>query len=221
MSTTWETLSTAASHFGVDLTPSKVEQLQRYVRAILAESIVTNVTAVRTEEDAVERLVLDALAIGHHLRELPLPAKAVVADYGSGGGFPGVVLALVWPEWSVHLVESRGRKLEAVRRALEGLNENNIHLQPVRMEALALGQLKGRCDAITCRAVGPLKEVLHVAAPALKLSGVLIVWKSATVDEGEMKEAVARAPAERCEFLQPIPYTSFKPSQLIRFRRNS
>ena len=219
MNFTEKELIPAAAAFGVELTSVKFELLQRYVRAILAENAMTNVTAVRSEDEAATRLVLDALAFGLHLREYPLPADACLADYGSGGGFPGVVLGLVWPTWTVHLVESRGRKLEAVRRALTRLPADNIKLQHARMQDMVAGSLANRCDVITCRAVGSLRETLKCAVPALKIGGSLVVWKSDPIEAKEIEQAIAAA--ARCETLPPLQYTSFKPSQLFRFRRKS
>ncbi len=212
-------LRDSAARMGIQLRPENEPLLLQWLQAILEENTRVNLTALRTPEAALEGLLADSLAFELHLREHPLPRGAVVADCGSGGGFPGVVAALLHPEWIVHLVDSRAKKLKAVERALAQLPHANLRFDAERMEALALGALGRRLDLVLSRAVGSVAHVLELCHPCMKPGAVMLLWKSDPLDAEE--EAGGRAAAQRFryEWLPSIRYTSFKPSQLVRLRR--
>lgn len=116
-----------------------------------------------------------------------LPAEGEIADLGSGGGLPGIVLAILRPGAPIHLVESDRRKsaflLEAARRLL--LPHASIH--PARIEAASLPPLA----AVTARALAPLKELLPHAHRLLAPGGVAVFPKGRAA-EAELTEATAR-----------------------------
>lgn len=92
-----------------------------------------NLTAHRSPEAVARRLVLDALALGQALPETP-PASLV--DLGSGAGFPGLPLAILWPSCHVTLVESRERKHHFQRTAIRALGLSNAQALRGRAEEL-------------------------------------------------------------------------------------
>ncbi len=106
--------------------------------------------------------IADSLA-GLELAELRTPG--VVADIGSGAGFPGLVLALARPESRVVLVESVGKKAEFLREAAEELSAGNVEVVTGRAEAWPAGI--GACDVVTARALARLDILLEYAAPLL------------------------------------------------------
>src|SRR5690606_8397599 len=79
--------------------------------------------------------------------------KARVLDVGTGGGFPGIPLAILFPETQFHLVDSIGKKITVVRAVAEGLALRNVKGEQIRAE-----QLTGEYDFIVSRAVTRLKE---------------------------------------------------------------
>ncbi len=93
-----------------------------------------NLTGHRTPEAIAQRLVLDALALG---AALPLDAPTSLADLGSGAGFPGLPLALLWPACRVTLVESRERRHHFQRAAVRTLGLPRATPRRGRLEDLA------------------------------------------------------------------------------------
>lgn len=209
----------SAARMGVTLAAEQATLLLAWLHAMLDENTRVNLTALRTPEAAINGLLLDSLAFELHLREHPLPPNACIADCGSGGGFPGVVVALLHSEWTIHLVEGRAKKLHAVKRALALLPHGNLRFDAERMEALALGTLSRQLDLVLSRAVGSVAHVLELCHPTMKPGAVLLLWKSDPLEAEE--EAGGRAAAIRFgfEWLTPIPYVSFKPNLLVRLRR--
>jgi len=92
-----------------------------------------NLTAHRSADAIAHRLVLDALALGSVLPESP---PASLADLGSGAGFPGLPLAIVWPACQITLVESRERRHHFQRAAVRELDLSNVTPRLGRAESL-------------------------------------------------------------------------------------
>jgi 16S rRNA (guanine527-N7)-methyltransferase len=109
--------------------------------------------------NVISRKDIDNLYVNHVLHSLAI-AKIVsfkpgttVLDVGTGGGFPGIPLAILFPETKFHLVDSIGKKITVVKNVAEGLGLTNVKAEQIRAE-----QIKGEYDFIVSRAVTRLKE---------------------------------------------------------------
>lgn len=109
--------------------------------------------------NVISRKDIDNLYVNHVLHSLGI-AKVVafkpgasILDVGTGGGFPGIPLAILFPETQFHLVDSIGKKITVVRNVAEGVGLKNIRAEQIRAE-----QVKGQYDFIVSRAVTRLKE---------------------------------------------------------------
>jgi 16S rRNA (guanine527-N7)-methyltransferase len=87
-----------------------------------------------------------------------------VIDIGTGGGFPGIPLAIFFPETQFHLVDSIGKKIKVVNEVKESLGLHNITTQHTRAEDIR----NRRFDTAVSRAVAPLKDLLAWSGPLLK-----------------------------------------------------
>jgi len=107
-----------------------------------------------------------------------LPVAGALLDVGSGGGLPGIVIAIARPELAVHLMESTGKKarfLEEVGARLE----LDLVVHQGRAEDLAKGPLRGTFDIVTARAVAPLDRLVPITRPFLRSGGTLHAIKGA------------------------------------------
>lgn len=109
--------------------------------------------------NVVSRKDIDNLYVNHVLHSLGI-AKAIsfkpgssILDVGTGGGFPGIPLAIFFPESQFHLVDSIGKKILVVQNVAKGVGLTNVKAEQARAE-----QLKGKYDFIVSRAVTRLKE---------------------------------------------------------------
>jgi len=100
-----------------------------------------------------ERHVLHSLAIA---KLINFPNGATILDAGTGGGFPGIPLAIVFPELKFHLVDSIAKKINAVEDIAIQLKLDNVTVQCSRIEVL-----QGRYNYIVSRAVAPLQQMIH------------------------------------------------------------
>lgn len=109
--------------------------------------------------NVISRKDIENLYVNHVLHSLGIAKVnefkpgASVLDVGTGGGFPGIPLAILFPETQFHLVDSIGKKITVVKNVAEGLGLKNVKAEQIRAE-----QIKGEYDFIVSRAVTRLKE---------------------------------------------------------------
>lgn len=109
--------------------------------------------------NVISRKDIDNLYLNHVLHSLGIAKLttfnpgARILDVGTGGGFPGIPLAILFPETQFHLVDSIGKKITVVKNVAEGIGLKNVKAEQIRAE-----QLKGEYDFIVSRAVTRLKE---------------------------------------------------------------
>lgn len=123
-----------------------------------------------TAENDVQNLVSDAslaeLWVRHYadsaqlLNFVPRETCRSWLDLGTGAGFPGLVIAVLRPECQVHMVESRGRRIEWLQRAADSLRLSNARVCGTKVEALETRKF----DAISARAFAPLPKLLDLSA---------------------------------------------------------
>jgi 16S rRNA (guanine527-N7)-methyltransferase len=145
-------------------------------------------TAIRTDEAVVDDHLADSL-VALELEEVR--SASVIADLGSGAGFPGLPLALARPDATVNLIESNRRKSAFLERAALACALSNVRVVNARAEAWDAG-IDG-CDLVTARALGPLPVVLEYAAPLLRVGGSLLVWRGARDHDAERAATCAAA----------------------------
>lgn len=149
-------LAAALARHSLSLEGRQVEQLDRYCRLLWDWNEKLNLTRHTDYDKFVCRDVVDSLQLAAHLR----PEEEVL-DVGTGGGVPGVVLAIVRPDLNVALCESVGKKARAVQAIVQDLGLD-IPVFPLRAEELLEDT---RYDALLMRAVGPLWKLLALFKP--------------------------------------------------------
>ena len=166
----------------VELTPHQLEQLDDTVRLTLEANTRFNLTAV-TEPDAVWRwMVVDSLTALPGLDELE--PGAVVIDVGTGGGFPGLPLAIARPTLRFTLVDATGKKATHVRRVAEALGLDHVKVLQERAEALGQDQRHRELyAAAVCRAVGAMNVLLELTLPLVAVDGRVLAMKGPKAEE--------------------------------------
>jgi 16S rRNA (guanine527-N7)-methyltransferase len=158
-----------AASIGVPVPRDVAHQLAGVLVDMRAEP--QNLSSVTDLDQAVSVHIIDSLSglLVPQVRE-----ASSIADLGSGGGFPGLVLAAALPAASVTLVESEGRKADWLRRA--GARFPNVRVVAERSETLARDE-RDRYPLVTARALGSLPVVMELAAPLLAPGGALVAWR--------------------------------------------
>jgi 16S rRNA (guanine527-N7)-methyltransferase len=160
------------------------QRLDRYVGLLVEWQAKTNLVSPSTLPNLWTRHISDSLQL------LTLaPAAKVWADFGSGGGFPGVVLACAMAGISgatVHLIERNAKKAAFLREALRVTNApGTVHLADIGDN---VDRMVGRVDCLTARALAPLHQLIGFAAPLVGQGAKALFLKGQDV-EAELTEA--------------------------------
>lgn len=132
-------------HYFPDLSPLQLQQFASLEGLYQTWNAQINVISRKDTEHFYERHVLHSLAIAKIIQFLP---GASVLDIGTGGGFPGIPLAILFPEVQFHLVDSIGKKIKVVQEVAGHLGLTNVKASHARAE-----NVKDRYDFIVSRAV--------------------------------------------------------------------
>lgn len=168
-----------------DLHVRAAEQLAAVLRLLRNDPLAP--TTVRDPVAAVDEHIADSL-VALELHEVI--CARLIADLGSGAGFPGLPLAIALPDSAVSLVESNGRKCAFLRHAAEISPSANISVVNARVEEW--GSVLGTLDLVTARAVAPPAVIAEYAAPLLRLGGSVVMWRGRPDPEAQ-RDAEAAA----------------------------
>lgn len=172
--------------------------LQRHAALIEAAAGRVRVTSVPARE-AIQRQYAESLELLRIVRRSTL-AIPILADVGSGGGFPGLVAAIACPETAVHLVEPLQKRAALLRELSEALALENVTVHPVRAEEAGRGPLRDGASVVTARAVAGLRELLEYTAPLAAPGGLIALPKGSAFGE-ELADAANAAKVLACGFL--------------------
>ena len=160
--------------------------IDRYLEAILEVNKTLNLTRIEDSEEARLLHVEDSLS---GLEELKAAPDGLYGDLGSGGGFPGVPLAITSGRQTI-LVDSVKKKMAAVASVVDELGlASQINTYDGRIEDLAV-ERAGQFSALTARALSRLSVLMELASPLLKNGGHLICYKAQLSDE-ELEHALS------------------------------
>lgn len=166
-----DTLAAGVRALGVELPPGATERLLAYVGLLGKWNRTYNLTAIREPVRMITHHVLDALAILPHL---PDRDGLRVLDVGSGGGVPGIPLAIARPRWNVTLLDANSKKTTFLTQATIELGLGNVKVATARVEAFAAA---APFDVVVSRAFSDLDDFARGAARHLAHGGVLAAMK--------------------------------------------
>lgn len=169
---------TAGLHaLGLELEPAQVAALGTLLDELADWNTRVNLTAIRDPAEAVDKHLLDSLAVR------PLLKGLAIADVGSGAGFPGLPLAIADTDRRFALVESTGKKARFLRHVVARLDLPNVEVVPLRAESYKPPR---PFDSVIARALGPLAQFVRVAGHLAGRGGRLLAMKG-KVPEDEIQ----------------------------------
>ncbi|HLU36323.1 MAG TPA: 16S rRNA (guanine(527)-N(7))-methyltransferase RsmG [Thermomicrobiales bacterium] len=167
-----------------DLTDRQIQQLATYRDMLYARNKVVNLTAVRDYDGIERRLVLESLRIRERVDQLVGKDEGRIMDLGSGGGIPGIVLAITLPQHFFTLLDATGKKVTFLRECIEALGLENATAIQGRAEELGHDiEWRSGFDVVTARAVTSLSALLELGLPFVQMKGWLVLPKGPDIEE--------------------------------------
>ena len=174
MNELWSELARRAD---IELTAAQHEQLARYLDLLLAANARMNLTRITDRGAAELQHVADSLTVLPHL-----PAGAIrVADVGSGGGVPGIPLAIARPDATFLLIESTKKKAAFLNETIEALELPNVSVSEWRAEDVGHSNSRETFDVALARAVATLAWLAEWCLPLAKKGGRMLAMKGPKV----------------------------------------
>ncbi len=177
---------------GIVLDNDEPKMLGRFMAMLMHANSVMNLTAVRDEQEAWDRHIFDALTLIPMLSELEAGAKIV--DIGTGGGLPGIPLAIVMPQHRFTLVDATRKKCDYLDQVIRALGITNARAICARAEALGqdrgertdngrVGAQREHYDIAMARGVGQIPMLAELTVPLVKIGGLVLMTKGQRAEE--------------------------------------
>lgn len=203
----------------LQLSPIIIVKELQFIDEMLRWNQQVNLTSIRNRDEAIEKHLLDSLLIMPYLS-----ATEQILDMGSGGGLPGIPLAIAMSKIKVVSIDSVGKKINFQKHIKRILQLDNLEIQQSRVENLRQRDFSTKkFDLVIARAFSSLDVLLNYAAPLLKSGGRLLAMKG---PEGRNELKAVERSIVQLHFLDPIvhdyrlPFTHAK-RQLIILKKES
>ena len=186
-----------------------VRLLITYINLLLQQNQTINLTTIIDPLEAVTKHLMDTLSVAQYVPE------GKVVDVGSGGGCPGIPLAIIKPENQVVLVESKNKKADFLNTTIRALKLKNTKIICQRAESV---QFIKKADAAVCRALGSISYFVSVAGHMLKKQGRLLAMKG-KIPHSELSEIPLGWEAQETKKIH-VPYLQAE-RHLITVRKST
>jgi 16S rRNA (guanine527-N7)-methyltransferase len=200
---------------GLRLTAEARAAIDGHARLLLAWTHSVNLTAIREPGAVALGHIIDSLSAVAVLRERGVDR---FIDLGSGGGYPGIPLAVALPATRVLLAEPIGKKAGFLGTVIDAIGLGGIaEAAAVRVEALAGdARHRGRWPAVTARAVASLADLVELTFPLLAPDGILVAWKRGDLaaELAAAERAVQALGGGQLE-LHPVPVAGLENHRLV------
>lgn len=172
----------------IAITDSQAEQFLRYFELLTEWNAVMNLTAITEFTEVVEKHFVDSALLTDYIRERE--SKSLI-DIGTGAGFPGVPLKILFPEMKVTLLDSLNKRIRFLNTVIQELGLENIEAIHGRAEEYGIKEgYREQYDLCVSRAVARLASLCEFCIPFVKKAGAFVAYKSMKSEE-ELSEAKA------------------------------
>jgi len=194
----------ALNDINVTLTQNQLDQLNKYYELLVEYNKVMNLTGITEKEEVYLKHFYDSLTI---IKIIDLNNIDSLCDIGTGAGFPGLVLKIVFPNLKITLLDSLNKRIEFLKIVINELGLKDIEVIHTRAEEYALNN-RNKFDVTTARAVAHTSILLEYAVPLTKIGGYFIPLKANMETEiNEIDNAINELNVElieKQEFKLPI-----------------
>lgn len=161
---------------GIELTNSQLNAFETYYDMLIDRNKVMNLTAITEFDEVMDKHFLDSIYL---FRSIELKADYKLIDIGTGAGFPGIPLKIVFPELKITLLDSLNKRVGFLNDVIDELNLNDIEAIHGRAEDIARDKAyRASYDIAVSRAVANLSTLSEYCLPFVKIGGKFVSYKS-------------------------------------------
>ncbi len=194
-----EEFKDALRELNIEITGRQEIQLNRYYELLVEWNEKMNLTGITEQEQVYLKHFYDSATLR---KAMDLTQVSTLCDVGTGAGFPGLVLKILFPHLSVTLVDSLKKRLLFLDEVIKELKLTNITTKHARAEEFALLH-REEFDVVTARAVAPLPILLEYCLPMVKVNQYFIPMKANIVQEiKESEQALKQLGGKKIELIE-------------------
>lgn len=165
----------------ITLSNKQVEQFLKYYELLVEWNSFMNLTAITDFDEVCKKHFVDSVSL---IKAMDLTKEMSVIDIGTGAGFPGIPLKIVFPNLKITLLDSLNKRIKFLDTVIEELALANINTLHGRAEDFAKpGKLRETYDLCVSRAVANLSTLSEYCLPYVKVGGFFISYKSEKIEE--------------------------------------
>lgn len=177
----YERLSEVCKEWNIPLSLQQLEQFETYYQILIRENEVMNLTAITEFQDVLEKHFIDSICLAKHH---DFSKVRSLIDVGTGAGFPGIPLKIIFPEIEIALLDSLNKRIGFLNQVIEALGLKKISAHHGRAEDYGRNkEFREKYDLCVSRAVANLSSLSEYCIPFVKVGGYFIPYKSGTIDE--------------------------------------
>ena len=184
------------SKLNINITPLQLQQLERYYELLIEYNKVMNLTGITDKEEVYLKHFYDSLTI---IKVIDLNNYETLCDVGTGAGFPGLVIKIIYPHLKITLLDSLNKRLKFLNIVIKELNLKDITTVHTRVE-----EYNKKFDITVARAVAPLNILLEYCIPITKINGYFIAMKGKNEEASNALLKLNSEIIETNSFLLPV-----------------
>jgi 16S rRNA (guanine527-N7)-methyltransferase len=210
-------LTAGTQRLGLSLSPEQLQRLLRFRTLLLEWNQRINLTSITDPQEVLSKHFLDSLSCLLAIPDWQTRPEASLLDVGSGGGFPGIPLALARPTWQVTLLEATGKKVRFLEEAIAQLGLSNVAALQGRAEEVAHNaRHRAQYDLVTARGLASLPVLLEYCLPFCRPGGLVIAHKKGEISaELESGKRAAAPLGGRLHSIQPVSLPGLEDQRLL------
>ena len=167
--------------WNITLSDEQEWQFSTFYEMLVEKNKVMNLTAITEFDEVIEKHFLDSVSLG---AVLDLKKELKVLDMGTGAGFPGIPLKIIYPNLQITLADSLNKRVTFLNEVIEALKLNGIEAIHARAEELARNAAyREQYDLCVSRAVANLSTLSEYCIPFVALNGMFVPYKSGEIEE--------------------------------------
>lgn len=169
------------SEMGIDLSEEQTRRFEEYYKILKEWNSFMNLTAITEHGDVLKKHFLDSLSL---IKAADLKGGGRLLDVGTGAGFPGIPLKIVFPQLQITLLDSLGKRVKFLNHVVDKLELKQIEAVHGRAEDFARDPFyRESFDYVVSRAVANLSSLSEYCIPYVNIGGSFISYKSGNVEE--------------------------------------